>query len=121
MNSLIDMLASSAPASPEQIDAYITLGAVMAMVLSMAYILAREPVNTTGPAVAFIAVASFTFGILLPEPLIWWMARHRWLDPAVVAGFPRRMWGLLALSCGLAGTGLVKGIIHAAKKRIQKL
>lgn len=101
-------------------DTYTTIGAVLAMVLAMAYLLVREPA-VSPQTVAFVAVASLVIGALLPETLVWWMVRHGWLDEATVAGMPRRLWGLLALVCGLAGAALVQGIIHAAKTRLRKL
>lgn len=111
------LAAATAVVTPAQIDAYTMVGATIAMFLAMAYLWVKAPglklVN-----VFFTGLSAFAVGWLLPEPLAWGLAHMGWLNDTTVAGFPRKLWGLLGLVCGLSGTTLVLVSIYWAQSRL---
>lgn len=114
--------AASTIATPNQIEGFTLTGALVAMFLALCYLRIKAPqLGNNISNLGFTCLSTVSVGWILPEPLAWWLVRIGWFHAETVADFPRKMWALGGLGCGLCGSTLILFAIHWAQSRLPKL
>lgn len=114
--------AASTIVTPNQIEGFTLTGALVAMFLALCYLRIKAPkLGNNISNVGFTCLSTVSVGWILPEPLAWWLVRINWLHAETVADFPRKMWALGGLGCGLCGSTLILFAIHWAQSRLPQL
>lgn len=99
----------AAAASPLEIEAFVLVGAMLAVFLAVAYVRAKSP-GAGFYSLAFTVLATFSIGWLAPEPIMWWLAKSG------ADNLPRKLWAAAGLLCGLSGTTFVVTILTLIQK-----
>lgn len=104
--------------NPLHVEGFTALGSLVAVFFALAFLRIQAPQLGSFGNLALTCVITLFTGWLLPEPLLWWMVKYGWIDTETLASMPLKVWALLALICGLAGSTLVIYIISWIKNRL---
>jgi len=120
--SIAALLPSFAAAAiivnPLHVEGFTALGSLVAVFFALAFLRIQAPhLGSFGNLAGTCIITLFT-GWLLPEPLLWAAVNYGWMHAETLTSMPLKIWALLALICGLAGSTLVIYVISWIKHKL---
>lgn len=104
--------------NPLRVEGFTALGALVAVFFALAFLRIQAPHLGSFYNIALTFIITLFTGWLLPEPLLWWAVKCGWMHQETLESMPLKIWALLSLICGLAGSTLVIYAISWIKHRL---